>query len=432
MTTVTSLLAENSLFHSIGQIFHPVFVLFATILAGIYAVIPNYAISIVILTLLVMAVLTPLTVKSTKSMIAMQEIQPEIKKLQQKYKGAENRQQLNEEMMRLYKERGINPAGGCLPMLLQMPFLIILYDLIRGLTNTVTVHGHLVAEPRYISHGSQLYKNLIAHPGQMNAFGMNLADKPFSPHPSIWAAIPFFVLVVAAVALQYFQMAQMTRRNPQAAQANKQMQMMQKFMPLLMAYIYFLVPAAVVIYMIVSTIIRIATQDVMFRMGIVKPAKAERKLPGGASGEAKQPLPAPGPTAPAPALAAGPSISRLFRRRGSEDDETVDGGNGAQQTKGGAAAQAGTPSKSGGARKGGAGGGVGKAGAGRSNGTSGSAKPAAAGNRSGPKSPSGKGRPAVSGGGPSKRNGRKPAPAPTTGTTKPHPRSKSKRERKAR
>ena len=71
-------------------------------------------------------------------MIAMQALQPEIKKLQTKYKGAENRQKLNEEMMALYKEKGINPAGGCLPMFLQMPFLIILYDTIKGLTNVVT------------------------------------------------------------------------------------------------------------------------------------------------------------------------------------------------------------------------------------------------------------------------------------------------------
>lgn len=280
---LTPMLAENSLFHAIGQIFHPVFVLFANVLAFIYGIVPNYAISIVILTILVMAVLTPLTVKSTKSMIAMQELQPEIKKLQQKYKGAENREQLNQEMMRLYKEKGINPAGGCLPMLLQMPFLIVLYDMIQGLTNMTGNPPH--PAPEYVSHSSSLYHDLVHSGGQMVSFGMNLAARPFSHHPSIWAAIPFFVMVAVAVALSYFQMAQMTRRNPQAAQTNKQMQMMQKFMPLLMAYIYFLVPAAVVIYMIVSTLIRIGTQDIMFRMGIVQPAGGgERALPGGSPG----------------------------------------------------------------------------------------------------------------------------------------------------
>ena len=84
-----------------------------------------------------MLALTPVTVKSTKSMLAMQRLQPEMKKLQAKYKGPENREALNQEMMRLYKDNGTSPFGACLPSLLQMPFLIVLYTLIRGLSNTV-------------------------------------------------------------------------------------------------------------------------------------------------------------------------------------------------------------------------------------------------------------------------------------------------------
>ena len=81
-----------------------------------------------------MLALTPVTVKSTKSMLAMQRLQPEMKKLQAKYKGPENRELLNQEMMKLYKENGTSPFGACLPSLLQMPFLIVLYSLIRGLS----------------------------------------------------------------------------------------------------------------------------------------------------------------------------------------------------------------------------------------------------------------------------------------------------------
>lgn len=275
------LLATNSLIHTLGTIFQPVFKLFADILAAIYAVIPNYAIAIIILTIIVMGALTPLTIKSTKSMLAMQRIQPEIKRLQQKYKGsgAEGRQQMNEELMRLYKEEGVNPAGGCVPLLIQTPFMIVLYDVIKGLTNTVTVHGQLVAQPRYIPETSKMYHNLKAHPGEMNAFGMNLALKPFSHHGSVAAAIPYFALVVIAVVLQFVQMRQMNRRNPAAAQANPQVQTMQKVMPILFAYIYFIIPAGVVLYMITSTIIRIITQDLIFRRGIVQPA-GERVIPG--------------------------------------------------------------------------------------------------------------------------------------------------------
>ena len=67
-----------------------------------------------------------------------------MKKLQQKYKGAENRAQMNEEMMKLYKEHNVNPASGCLPMLLQMPAFFVLYSVIRGITNTITIPAHSV------------------------------------------------------------------------------------------------------------------------------------------------------------------------------------------------------------------------------------------------------------------------------------------------
>jgi YidC/Oxa1 family membrane protein insertase len=281
---VNPLLATNSVFHAIGELFQPLFRLIGGVLAFIYGVIPNYAIAIALLTVIIMLLLTPLTVKSTKSMIAMQRLQPEIKKLQTKYKGTENRQKLNEEMMALYKQQGVNPAGGCLPLFLQMPFLIILYDTIRGLTTMV--NGHV--QPRYIpkaAHGTtislvdKMYHNLVTSHGKMVAFGVNLADKPFAHGLSTSARIPLFVLVGLAVGFQYFQMRQMNSRNPQAA-ANKQMQTIQKVTPILFAYIYFLIPAAVVIYMIVSTLIRIGTQEIMFRTGMVQPVGGERTIGG--------------------------------------------------------------------------------------------------------------------------------------------------------
>ena len=79
-----------------------------------------------------MVIVTPLTLKGTRSMIAMQQLQPELKKLQVKYK--DDRQKLNEEMMKFYKEHNINPVGGCLPLLVQMPVFIVLYRVLHGLT----------------------------------------------------------------------------------------------------------------------------------------------------------------------------------------------------------------------------------------------------------------------------------------------------------
>src|SRR5450759_2337688 len=160
----------QSLSHAIGGVFQPLLKAVANFLALLYSIIPVYPIDIALLTIVIMAVLTPLTVKSTKNMAAMQALGPEMKKLQQKYKGAENRALLNEEMMKLYKEHKVNPASGCLPMLLQMPAFLILYDVIRGVTNTVPAKTAIVggmkvvtpitAVPRYIDSNTKMYLSL--------------------------------------------------------------------------------------------------------------------------------------------------------------------------------------------------------------------------------------------------------------------------------
>jgi membrane protein insertase Oxa1/YidC/SpoIIIJ len=128
-----------------------------------------------------------------------------------------------------------------------------------------------------------MYKNLVASGGQIKAFGMDLNLKLFSPHSSFAAQIPFIIMVLAAVGLQYFQMAQMNNRNRKTGQAMPSQQlMMQRFLPLMFAYFYMIIPAAVVLYMIVSTIIRIITQDLMFRAGVSNPNKGKsesRELP---------------------------------------------------------------------------------------------------------------------------------------------------------
>jgi YidC/Oxa1 family membrane protein insertase len=267
----------HSISHFFGTIFAPIFHAIGWMLSFFYDLVPNYIFAIAALTVVIMGILTPLTVKSTKSMISMQRLQPEIKKLQQKYKGPENRQLLNEEMMKLYREEGVNPVGGCLPLMLQMPFLFILYSTIKGLAFTVTSKsGKITPEPRYIPKGSKIYENLIHSGGHINVWGMDLSLHPFpiSAHGSWVAAIPFFLFVAAAVFLQYFQMAQINNRNKKTGQAiPSQQQTMQRIMPIIFAYFYLVIPAAVVIYMIISTGIRIITQDIMFRTGISNPVK---------------------------------------------------------------------------------------------------------------------------------------------------------------
>ena len=108
------------------------FDLIATVLAWFYALVPNYAIAIAMMTILIMLLLTPLTLKSTKSMLELQRIQPEMKRLQQEYRG--DRQAMNEALMALYKEHKVNPLGGCLPLLIQAPIWIVMYRVFIGLT----------------------------------------------------------------------------------------------------------------------------------------------------------------------------------------------------------------------------------------------------------------------------------------------------------
>ena len=99
-------------------------ILFVSIRA-IHKVIPNWGFSIIVLTILIKILFFPLTYSSSKSMAKMAELQPKVKSLRAKYKKSktdiQQRREMNEEMMKLYKEHGVNPAGGCLPMLIQLP-----------------------------------------------------------------------------------------------------------------------------------------------------------------------------------------------------------------------------------------------------------------------------------------------------------------------
>jgi YidC/Oxa1 family membrane protein insertase len=99
-------------------------------LKGIYAVIPNYGVAIILLTILIRLVFWPITHKSTESMRRMQEIQPKIAALREKYR--DKPQKIQEETMKLYKEHKVNPIGGCLPMLIQIPVFIALFNVLRS------------------------------------------------------------------------------------------------------------------------------------------------------------------------------------------------------------------------------------------------------------------------------------------------------------
>ena len=113
-----------------STIFSPIEALLTTILNTLYhltelAGFGSYGLAIILLTVLMKIILYPLTVKQLESMKAMQQIQPKMQRLQEKYK--DNPQLLQQKMLKLYQDAGVNPAAGCLPMLAQMPILMAMY-----------------------------------------------------------------------------------------------------------------------------------------------------------------------------------------------------------------------------------------------------------------------------------------------------------------
>lgn len=253
----------------------------AGLLAWFYELIPNYGLSIILLTLVVMLVLTPLTMKGTRSMMAMQRFQPEMKKLQEKYK--DDRQKLNEEMMRFYKENQINPVAGCLPLFVQLPVFIILFRVLQGLTMKESqlgstlgwVAGHLSSgqvapalpevvrtfDPGYLDHGSALYEDLAGSTA-MNSFGLDLALSPLQALESgIGTALPYLLMVVVVAATSWYQQQQiMARNDKRGVKTDPNMAFMTKVMPMMLPVFSVGMPTGLVVYFLVSNLYRVGQQ----------------------------------------------------------------------------------------------------------------------------------------------------------------------------
>lgn len=237
----------------------------AGLLSFFYELVPNYAIAIALLTLSVMLLLFPLNAKGMRSMAAMSKLSPELKRIQAKHKNDKVKQ--NEEVMALFKEHKVTPFGGCLPLLLQMPVLFVMYNVIQGLTRRG--EGRTF-DPKYLDEGSRLYRDL-ASSTTMDSFGLDLAKSASEVlKVSFVTAIPFLVLIVGVVAAGYFQQAMISRRNPnQNLDDNpmaKQMQQMTKIMPLMYLVFGFTLPAGLNVYFLISSIFRIGQQTLIYKM----------------------------------------------------------------------------------------------------------------------------------------------------------------------
>jgi len=170
-------------------------------------------IAIILLTILIRLALYPLTKKQTESMIALREIQPKLQEIQNKYK--DNPQEYQRRVLELYREKGVNPFGGCLPLLIQFPFLIALFQVLR----TYTFEG---VDPRFL----------------------------------IWTLTEpdrFYVLPILSGLTTYF-MSAMTSGGDPSQRA------MQLIMPIFIAWISISFPAGLVLYWVVSNIFSIVQQ----------------------------------------------------------------------------------------------------------------------------------------------------------------------------
>lgn len=265
------------------------FEIFAIALAGLYGVVKSYGLAIILLTLAVRVLLLPLSIKQTRSMREMQLIQPEIKKLQAKHKG--DRQKMNEEMMKLYKEHGVNPFGGCLPLAMQFPVLIALFYVIRtplaymgyvaeranGLTSWTPLQDPGIMER---VQSSALARALDAAPLEINRFlGLRLDCSPslvLSGETSdtvpevacgsgLVSFLPYLVLILLMGYTTYYQQKQMQARQGDQAQQMPQMQTFMKIMPLLLMFFSFSFPTGVVIYWLTTNVWTIVQQRIILK-----------------------------------------------------------------------------------------------------------------------------------------------------------------------
>jgi YidC/Oxa1 family membrane protein insertase len=245
-----------------------------TILSFFYAGIPSYGVAIIGLTVAVRLLLFPLTAKQARSMQKMQEIQPEIKRIQARYK--DDRQKLNEEIMKYYKENKVNPLAGCLPLVAQMPVFFALFAVLRS------PHRHVPPETKLYQAFCGTAEAATCKPKGLGFLGMDLSRAASNPHSGFTDALPYFVLIALVVVTGYLQFKQTQAR--QGPNTNPQAQMMGKIFPLMFAFISFSLPAGVVLYFLVSNMWQIGQQALIYgTITGASPSADQAEAKGGAA-----------------------------------------------------------------------------------------------------------------------------------------------------
>ena len=196
------------------------------VLNAIYGVVGNYGIAIIIVTVLMRIIIFPLTLKQEKSMKKMRELQPELEKIKEKYK--DNPQEYQQKTAELYRESGVNPLGGCLPLLIQMPVFVALYWAFSG--------------------------NAIPADAKFLWFTLKQPDRLF-----MIGNFAFNLLPILNVGVTYIQQKIMTSATS-GQESSQQMQTMLYMMPLMMLFIFYKMPSGVTLYYLVSGALSLVQQ----------------------------------------------------------------------------------------------------------------------------------------------------------------------------
>jgi YidC/Oxa1 family membrane protein insertase len=206
-----------------------------------YSVIPNWGVAIILLTIVARTLMFPLTLKSMKSMKKMQVLAPEIKEIQEKYK--DDQQEASRKMMELYRERGINPMGGCFPMLLQMPIFFALY---RMLWYAYELRG-----------APFLWVDDLSQPDQLFTFPWADSDITFLHYVGALNILP----LLGAAALLISQKLMPTSGPSQ----NPQQKLIMTLMPVMFTVFLYNMAAGLNLYILTSTVLGIG-QNYLVRL----------------------------------------------------------------------------------------------------------------------------------------------------------------------
>ncbi len=254
----------------------------AALLSWFYGLTDSYTIAIAMIAAVVMAITTPLTLKSTKGMLEMQKLAPEMRKLQNEYRN--DRTKLNEEMMKLYQEHKVNPMASCLPLLAQAPVFFIMFRVMRGMAYRPVGAARPVSDavwtafgradevadpgfiPRYLAVDSALYKSLFGEQSIMS-LGLDLSKSAAEAvGDGFGSGIWYVLLVVLLGALYFVQQRMVAARASISPTMSAGQQKLMQYLPVFFAIFQIFFLAALVVYYVFQTIFRIVQQAYITRV----------------------------------------------------------------------------------------------------------------------------------------------------------------------